>query len=337
MPIADAKYFTPEHLEANRRDAPVALAEQAVLCLELVAELNEQGLDFCFKGGNSLLVLLSDPRRFSIDVDISTDESKERISECLDRALKKHGVFTRVTHRQHKTKPWLPMTSYELYYASRFPSTTEPFIMLDAMLKKSGYALVKKKVACGSLYASDVETALPAVESLLADKLLTLGPNTLGIPLGKKKEAQRLKHGHDIALLMTKKPDLDSVRSALKTCLDLENGLQNKTLKLSEVMADTLALCAGPMDYAEEPPVQGLSPAMQETVAGRAPFAEHLFARDYPWSRLQFDLARAGLCLYAAWAENVSNVEFHPALELTDAGMIWKQINLWHGPQQPIF
>ena len=331
MPVADNKYFTREHIEANRREAPAALAEQAVLCLELVAELAGEGLDFCFKGGNSLLVLLTDPRRFSIDVDIATGESKERISECLEAALSKHRMFTRVTHRQHKTKPWLPMTSYEIYYDSVFPASGESFIMLDAMLKKSGYPLVKRKVACGDLYASAAEAFLPAVESLLADKLLTLGPGTLGIPLGRKKEAQRLKHGHDISLLMTKRPDLDLLRRALCLCLDAENGLQEKKCTLAEVLKDTLAFCASPLDYAAEPSLEGLSGGMREIVYGRRPFEEHLFKRDYPWARLQLDLARAALCLYAAWDNNVDNDGFHPALDFTDAALIWKRIALWHG------
>jgi len=330
MPVADRKYFTREHIEANRREAPAALAEQAVLCLELVAELAGEGLDFCFKGGNSLLVLLTDPRRFSIDVDIATDESRERIAGCLEAALSKHRMFTRVTHRQHKTKPWLPMTSYEIFYNSVFPASGEPFIMLDAMLKKSGYPLVKRKVACGDLYDSGAEALLPAVESLLADKLLTLGPGTLGIPLGKKKEAQRLKHGHDISLLMTKRPDLDLLRRALCLCLDAENALQEKKCSLTQVLKDTMAFCASPLDYAQEPSPGGLADGMGEIVSGRRPFEEHLFKRDYPWTRLQFDLARAALCLYAAWADVVGNEEFHPALNVTEAALIWKQIALWH-------
>jgi hypothetical protein len=223
------------------------------------------------------------------------------------------------------------MTSFELYYKSVFPSSAEPFIMLDAMLKKSAYPLVKRRVACGDLYRSETEALLPAVESLLADKLLTLGPHTLGIPFGKNKEAQRLKHGHDVSLLMTGRPDPGALRGALNLCLDAENALQEKQYPLMEVLRDTLTFCAGPIDYALEPSAEGLSNGMREIVAGRRPFEEHLFRRDYPWKRLQFDLARAALGLYAAWADNVANDAFHAALGLSEPALIWKQIALWHG------
>ncbi|OGS34658.1 MAG: hypothetical protein A2293_03040 [Elusimicrobia bacterium RIFOXYB2_FULL_49_7] len=331
MALAELKCFSRAHIEANRQDAPALLAEQAVHCLELVAELSEAGLDFSFKGGNSLLVLLESPRRFSIDVDISTNESKEHISACIDKAILKHGVFTRVNHRVHKTKPWLPMTSYELFYRSAFEISEEAFIMLDAMLTKSDYLMIRKPIQCGTLYQSVVETELPAIESLLADKLLTLGPNTLGIPLGKKKEAQRLKHGHDISLLMSQNPRLEPIREALLHCLQQENGLQNKTLSLTDVLNDTLCFCMEPFRFAEAPEtVPDGRDMLQEIVRGRLPFAEHLFSRDYSWQRLQYDLARVALSFYAAATGKVTCAEFEAALALRDAGLLWKQIALWH-------
>jgi len=64
------KVFHEKKHRENKFDASEALAEQAVHCLELVAELVQEGLKFQFKGGNSLLLILEKPRRFSIDVDI---------------------------------------------------------------------------------------------------------------------------------------------------------------------------------------------------------------------------------------------------------------------------
>jgi hypothetical protein len=331
MPIADKKYFTKKHVEKNRQDAPAFLAEQAIHCLELVSQLVKEGLDFTFKGGNSLLVLLEKPRRYSIDVDITTGEPMERIDECLVNAIKNHGVFTRFEKRQHKTKPNLPMTSYNIYYPSHFTDEKETFIMLDVQLKKSTYPTVKKQVCCTGLYKSDQQAELPKVSSLISDKLLTLGPNTLGIPLNKKKEAQRLKHSHDVSLLAEQKPDVNEMRKSMEICKDQENALQEKSLSLKDVLKDTLSYCALPISYPEEPKEEPLAPALAEIVRGRSPFADHLLSKDYSWQRLQKDLAKSALCLCAVYLPHISSNDFHRAIALDDTGSYWKQISLWFG------
>jgi hypothetical protein len=330
-PLGNARYFSRSHIGRHRKDAPAVLAEQAVHCLELVAELSRAGLDFTFKGGNSLLLLLSDPRRFSIDVDITTREKREKIGRCIDSILAKHRVFSRVRHRQHKTKPWLPMTSYELFYPSHFTESGENFVMLDVMFTPSAYPTFRKRAACKDLYRSNALVRLPRVSSLIGDKLLTLGPHTLGIPLGRNKEAQRLKHAHDVSLLADHRPGLPEIRKAVRACMAQENELQEKSLSLEAVAKDTFRFCALPASFPDEPLDDGLDPALSEIVRGREPFAGHLFARDYSWERLNLDLAKAALCMAAVYAEDVAQEEFLKTLALDDAGCFWKKISLWLG------
>jgi len=329
MPLCHPRLLEKAHIEANKKDAPAFLAEQAVHCLEMVAELSNEGLDFCFKGGNSLLVILEQPCRFSIDVDIATAETRERVDACVESAIKKNGVFTRFQKRQHKTKPWLPMVSYEIFYPSHFAPEGETFIMLDAVLKASPYPTQRKTVACGGLYRSNVTVKLPTVSSLIADKLLTLGPNTLGIPLGKKKEAQRLKHCHDVALLSEKGPELVPMRQALRACLAQELEIQERTLALEAVLKDTLEFCRLPFNHAEEPALESTDGALREIVFGRLPFEGHLFKKDYSWQRLQRDTAQCGLCMAAAVLDRVGESEFKEALALSEPKAVWETVNGW--------
>ncbi len=51
--------------------------------LSLVEQLSSQGLDFVFKGGTSLILLLDDAGRFSIDIDIVTTAAREDIEKAL--------------------------------------------------------------------------------------------------------------------------------------------------------------------------------------------------------------------------------------------------------------
>src|SRR5205823_10924850 len=82
--LADRHYFTRDHFEAHKGQAPAYLTELVVHCLELVAQLARTPLEFRFKGGNSQLVLLEAPRRLSIDVDIVTTAGKEELTKLVE-------------------------------------------------------------------------------------------------------------------------------------------------------------------------------------------------------------------------------------------------------------
>ena len=286
------------------------LAEEAVHCLELVAELVQTGLQFQFKGGNSLLLILPDPKRFSIDVDIATDASREQIEQCLDAIIKRFRVFKRWEKRQHKTKPWLPIASYYLYFNSAINAGTETFIMLDAQLRRSPYKTEKKKIECGKLYENATLVELPLPSSIIGDKLLTLGPNTLGIPVGKGKEAQRLKHVFDVSRLLALQPLLSEIRESFFACLRHENEIQERDRSAEEIIGDTIAFCRSVAPYDDMPDDNGLSPIMSENVRGLPVFAGHLFDAGYSWKDLQVDMARVALYITAIQNADVSDQEF---------------------------
>jgi len=318
MPSADKSFFTREHFEAHRFNASPALAEQAVHCLELVAELAETGLPFQFKGGNSLLLILGEPKRFSIDVDVATDRPVEEIEAALDKAAAQYGVFTRWERRQHKTKPWLPMTSYYLYYNSVIDPQPDTNIMFDVQMKRGAYKTEFKPVRCGALYESGALAELPLPSSIISDKLLTLGPKTLGIPVGRGKGAQRLKHVYDVSRLSATMPDIALVRESFEQCLRQENELQKTGYTVMDIVKDTLkflfttALC-------DAPPEQADDPALEESGNGLEEFAGHLFDAGYGWQNLRRDMARTAACISAAGNQNVTNKAFHKFLEATEA------------------
>jgi hypothetical protein len=290
-------FFTRSHIEANRFKAPATLAEEAVHCLELVTELVEAGLDFQFKGGNSLLLVLPEPKRFSIDVDIATDEPRERIEACLDLIVRRPGIFIRWEKRQHKTKPWLPIASYYLFFKPSVRQEPEASIMLDVQLRRTPYRTGKKRIICGRLYESETLVELPLPASIIGDKLLTLGPNTLGIPVGKGKEAQRLKHVFDVARLCSTHPQPAAVRESFHACLKHENEIQERRRSVREIVDDTLDFCRSVEQYEDMPKDEGLSPIMSENVRGLPVFATHLFDPGYGWKELKRDMGIVAECV----------------------------------------
>lgn len=284
--------FKKDHFEANSGVAPKHLCELVVYSLELVAQLAHAGLKFRFKGGNSLLVLLEDPHRFSIDADIVTTIPKQELIDLVQGIADSCEVFRHCEVRQHKTKPWLPMVSFKLWFESCYQEAEEAFVMLDAVLEPAPYPGVMRRVRCGDLYASDEMVEVPTVSGLLADKLLCLGPATLGIPLGKGKEAHRLKHVFDVALLSRQTWDLDAVMAAILPCMEQENRIQKSTWDLPQVIADTRNFCGEAEAHAEKPSEDLLEPGtyLDEIVRGFDGFRQHLFRLDYDWTPFRRDL-----------------------------------------------
>lgn len=291
MQLGDESFFTREHYEAHAGVAPPDLCELVVHCLEVVAQLSASGLEYRFKGGNSQLILLDTPRRFSIDVDIVTTVEKEHLSEVVGGIVEKHPRFTRHEVRPHRTKPWLPILSFKLFFESQYPQDEEPFVILDAVLEPPAYGGVVKPVVCGELYRSEQTVELPSISGLLADKMLCISPKTVGIPLGKNKEGHRLKHVFDVANLSRHSPDWEEVAGALETCLAQENQIQKTEWTFPEVHEDTVKFCRLVLEHAEPPPVEQLEPGtyFDEIVRGFPEVGSFLFRAEYDWAAFQAD------------------------------------------------
>ena len=332
MSVASPVFFTKEHIASHALAASPALAEQAIHCLELVAELSWADLSYQFKGGNSLLVVLQSPKRFSIDVDIATNESREALEAVLDKIVQTCGVFYKWTHRQHKTKPWLPLASYYLFYKSQYVNDKDAFVMLDAQLKRSPYMVKRIPIVCGELFHTVVKAEVPLPAGIVGDKLLTLGPQTLGIPIGKGKEAQRLKHVFDVSRLLEEMPLLDDIRESFRACIEHENGLQEKAITEKQILDDTLLFCKPVITASAAPTVATEdNPYFAESVKGLPGFASHLFEKGYSWSNLRYDMAGVALCIAAVCIRTVSNKEFAAALAARPEGpaAAWNRVSTW--------
>jgi hypothetical protein len=293
--LAHARYFAKEHFEAHKGQAPAYLTELVVHCLELVAQLAHRKLEFRFKGGNSQLVLLEKPRRLSIDVDIVTTVGKPELTALVETITTECSAFTRVETRAPKTKPWLPMISFKLFFNSHYQPAEEAYVMLDAVLEAAPYDGVRKQVRCGELYESSETVELPTVSGLIADKMLCIGPATTGIPLGKNKEAQRLKHVFDIGTLSRHPTDADAMRRALHACLAQENKLQNSAWTWAQVAEDTATFLAAARAHATQPALDGIEKGtyLWEIVHGFDGFRKHVWRDEYTWQHFIDDCTRA--------------------------------------------
>jgi hypothetical protein len=97
--------------EVSPRRDPI-LIEKMIMALILVENLRLSGLEFIFKGGTSLILLLGIPQRFSIDIDIVLPKS-QNLEKCLQAVLDQ-GIFHLI--EESKRAGDLPKQHYKFYF-----------------------------------------------------------------------------------------------------------------------------------------------------------------------------------------------------------------------------
>ncbi len=196
--------------ELSPKKDPI-LIEKMIMALTLVENLGFTGLDFIFKGGTSLLLLLGTPQRFSIDIDIILPERSNQ--DKFLQAVLDQGTFTRF--EENKRSGGLPKQHFKFYFPSVIQNK-ESHILLDILFEENPYP---------SLFPVDIQSSVvtldgnvskvicPSLECLLGDKLTAYAPHTTGIPFGKNKELEMVKQLFDVAVLFDVVDDINLVRS----------------------------------------------------------------------------------------------------------------------------
>ncbi len=230
------------HLRARLgKKADPKLIEKVIRALTFLEQLKMQGLDFVFKGGTSLLLATALPKRFSIDIDIITEETPKTIEEALE-CIVQSGVFQRWeddNHRKHT--PDAPIGHYKVFYTSVVDGNEEP-ILLDLLYSPHPYPEVKEHlIKHGWLITSgeDVAVAMPTFEAILGDKLTAFAPKTTGILYAKNRPVEMIKQLYDIAFLFDNITNLDVVKQSYTKVVQEEIGYRKLRIAAKDVLQDT--------------------------------------------------------------------------------------------------
>jgi hypothetical protein len=185
------------------------LIEKTILALILVENLNNIGLDFTFKGGTSLILVLNSLRRLSIDVDIVL-ETEKGLEEALQKVLQQ-GIFHRFEKDQRSSS--IPKCHYKFFFISAIDNR-ESSILLDILFEGNPYLAYQKIPIKSDLIVNEGipnSVNCPTPECLLGDKLTAFAPHTTGILYGKDKDLEIIKQLYDIGLLFDSVNDLKMV------------------------------------------------------------------------------------------------------------------------------
>ncbi len=208
-----------EHKRGKKKADPT-LIEKATKALHLIEELAKSDLEFIFKGGTSLLLLLNQMYRFSIDIDIIIEKQKQEVDmqKKLSEIIGKSPIFTRFEEDLRQGNHKVPKLHYKAFYRSLI-DREENYILLDILFEKSNYTnVIQRNIDCSFIEYIEpaVQVKMPSVDCILGDKLTAYAPNTTGIPYGKNKELEIIKQLFDVGNLFDEMSDLETVSRTFK-------------------------------------------------------------------------------------------------------------------------
>ncbi len=189
------KCFTGEWLEQFKKEKDhkridKIILEKMIYALHLLERLKANGLDFVFKGGTSLLLLLKEGNRFSIDIDIICNVERKDLEEIFNKVTET-SHFTIWKLDEHRSyQPGVPKAHYKFFFETKQQGSGT--ILLDVLTEDSIYPEQAEIPVNTKWIETELETmvTVPTIDAITGDKLTAFAPNTIGIPYFKGKDKQ---------------------------------------------------------------------------------------------------------------------------------------------------
>lgn len=221
------------------------LVEKVIRALMLLEGLVKQNLDFVFKGGTALMLILNSSKRLSIDIDIIIEKEPKNLEDTLKALLKVQG-FTRFELQERKTSSSIHKAHYKFFYQPIHKTrAAEESILLDILFERVGYSKINQTPITSKFVITEgdpLQVNIPSIEDILGDKLTAYAPNSTGIPYYKGEismSMEIMKQLYDIGNLVDVAKDGALVRKTFETFASTELEYRNQSkLTLNDVLED---------------------------------------------------------------------------------------------------
>jgi len=252
------KCFTEEWLDSfkklhEHKRIDKIILEKMIYALHLLEKLKANGLDFVFKGGTSLVLLLKEGNRFSIDIDIICKTDREELEIILQKVVdtSKFKSFELDEHRSYK--PGVPKAHYAFAFDSVTNAKYSGKILLDVLIEDSIYPELTEKAIQAKWIETEGETMVnvPSIDAIIGDKLTAFAPNTIGIPFFKSKQPFAMeicKQLFDLGKLFDQIQSIETVAKSFDVFANQEIAYRknsNSAIELTPeiVLQDTIDTC----------------------------------------------------------------------------------------------
>lgn len=288
------------------------LIEKMILALFLLENLHDSGLDFIFKGGTCLLLLLGTLKRFSIDIDIVLDTD-----EGLDVALQsiiQRGIFHRFEKNERSGA--VPKCHYKFFFHS-VNENRESSILLDVLFDENPYLTYQEIPLVTEFVILEGEPSIikcPVVECLLGDKLTAFAPNSTGILYNSSKELEIIKQLYDIGVLFDEVVDINLVAETFHIVASKELAYRElTTLSTDDVLTDIFetACLIGMRGY-------GSDEKFAELQSGISRIAGYIYAERFTLDSAILCTAKAAYLSVLIKRGDIEISRFDPSIDLSD-------------------
>jgi len=216
------------------------LVERTIFAFELLSQLVKVRIPLIFKGGTSLMILIPELKRISIDIDIVTETKDTMLVNAFNILIRK-SLFKRWEEDKRTSKKRVPKRHFKFYYDSPVEGS-ELYILLDILQSKSIYPSVIKKAILHPIFEAneEIEVSIPSINSITGDKLTAFAPKTIGIPYDKGKSMEIIKQLFDLGILFEFITDLKEVYSSYRRVAKVESGYIKSDKPVEAFLADSL-------------------------------------------------------------------------------------------------
>lgn len=227
-----------------------AILEKMIHGLHLLESIKANGLDFVFKGGTSLILLLEEGNRFSIDIDIICNTDRETLEKILNKVIDSSNFksFELDEHRSYQAG--VPKAHYSFAFDSATTGKYSGTILLDVLLEDSLYPELTNKEIKTKWIETEGKTNIkvPTIDAITGDKLTAFAPNTVGIPYFKGKtqrpcSMEICKQLFDLSKLFEKIDNLEVVAKSFEAFAKQEIQYREADLTIENVLQDTINTC----------------------------------------------------------------------------------------------
>lgn len=227
--------------------ADPVLIERTLYAFGLLEELEKVGLDFIFKGGTSLMLMLPEPRRLSTDIDIVVNPETD-IEKYIKEASE---IFPFQEMHEQKRVGRNNIVKRHFKFTYNSPIRNSPFyILLDVLFEENHYKRLVKKNINNSIILSEGEAMMvtvPTADCLLGDKMTAFAPHTTGIPVGIGKDLEVIKQFYDVGTLIEVFDNFDDLRQTYYDVSQSEIKFRGNRITSEDALLDTIrsAACIG--------------------------------------------------------------------------------------------
>jgi hypothetical protein len=242
--MLDKKNYELEYIRELQKkyERDPILIERVLFAFGLLETIKRVGMPFTFKGGTSLMLLLSHTMRLSTDIDIIVEPGTD-IDYYIEEANKLF-PFKRSQEQKRVGKNDIEKRHFKFFYDS--PLKNDDFyILLDVLFVKNYYTKTVLKPINNELVRviePEIFVSVPNVNCILGDKLTAFAPHTTGISFPKNLEI--IKQLYDIATLTDEISDFSEVKDTYRNVVQSEIGYRGIVIEAEDALKDTIQACA---------------------------------------------------------------------------------------------